>query len=43
MKVGFITGTGFYTLPNLEDTAKKIVKTPFGDVDVELGEVAGQD
>lgn len=37
MKIGLITGTGFYALPNLKETQKEIIETPYGSVDVELG------
>jgi 5'-methylthioadenosine phosphorylase len=43
IKIGLITGTGFYSLPNLRETKKEIIATPFGSVNVELGEVAGRD
>lgn len=42
MNIGFITGTGFYTLPSLKDTEREVVSTPYGDVNMELGEVAGR-
>lgn len=42
MNIGFITGTGFYTLPSLKDTEQEVVSTPYGDVNMELGEVAGR-
>jgi 5'-methylthioadenosine phosphorylase len=40
---GFITGTGFYTLPNIKDARVEKVSTPFGEVDVELGWLGGQE
>lgn len=40
---GFITGTGFYTLPNLRETRTESIETPFGSVPVEVGEVGGQE
>lgn len=43
MKIGLVTGTGFYTLPNLKETTKEKVHTPFGSVDVEVGEVSGRE
>ncbi len=43
MKFGLITGTGFYSLPTLKDTEKEVVRTPYGDVDVELGSLAGRE
>lgn len=36
---GFITGTGFYTLPNLRPIEQRVMKTPYGEVEVEIGEV----
>lgn len=43
MKIGLITGTGFYTLPNLRETTKEVVETPYGTVEAELGELAGRE
>lgn len=43
MKIGLITGTGFYTLPNLKETIKEVVETPYGSVDIENGELAGRE
>jgi 5'-methylthioadenosine phosphorylase len=40
---GFITGTGFYTLPNIKDVRAETVTTPFGEVDVELGKLGDQE
>jgi 5'-methylthioadenosine phosphorylase len=31
-KTAFITGTGFYSLPNMESRGVKSIKTPYGDV-----------
>lgn len=39
---GFITGTGFYTLPRIENSRIEAVTTPFGLVQVEHAEFAGQ-
>jgi len=36
-KIGFITGTGFYSLPGVEETKSETVETPFGEIQVELG------
>lgn len=43
MKIGLITGTGFYSLPNLKDTEKETLTTPFGEVEVEVGELSGRE
>ncbi len=43
MRIGLITGTGFYTLPNLKETTRETVETPFGPVEVENGHLAGKD
>lgn len=43
VRTAFITGTGFYTLPGLEDTRTETVNTPFGEVSVELASFHGQD
>jgi 5'-methylthioadenosine phosphorylase len=42
-KTGFITGTGFYTLPGVMDVRAQSVDTPFGPVNVELASLAGQE
>ncbi len=42
-KTGFITGTGFYTLPGLDNVRPQVVATPFGEVDVELGYLQDQE
>ena len=34
---GFITGTGFYTLPNIQEVRVEEVETPFGTAPVEIG------
>ncbi len=38
----FITGTGFYTLPNLQSIEVRGVKTPFGEASVEIANLDGQ-
>lgn len=40
---GFITGTGFYTLPNIQDVRLEEVQTPFGTAPVEIGNLAGRE
>jgi 5'-methylthioadenosine phosphorylase len=35
--LGFITGTGFYELPNLKDVSPRLVRTPYGDVEITIG------
>lgn len=40
---GFITGTGFYTLPDLTDAYREEVSTPFGQIEVEIASLAGQE
>ena len=40
---GFITGTGFYTLPNIRDVKTDKLTTPFGEVDVEIGMLGDQE
>lgn len=40
---GFITGTGFYHLPNLTDLRQETVATPFGPATVEVGSLAGRE
>ena len=35
--LGFITGTGFYELPNLDDVRPRLVRTPYGDVEITVG------
>ena len=37
MKLGFITGTGFYELPALEDLDRLSVETPYGVIELTLG------
>lgn len=43
MTTGFITGTGFYTLPSLREVRNKTVRTPYGEVDVEIGTLGDRD
>lgn len=43
IRTGFITGTGFYTLPNIEDVRADIVETPFGNVSVEIGKLGKEE
>ena len=43
MKIGLITGTGLYSLPNLQNTAKEQIETPYGSVNVETGEWSGRE
>ncbi len=38
----FITGTGFYALPDMENSRTRTLDTPFGEVSVELAEFSGQ-
>lgn len=40
---GFITGTGFYTLPSIREVRVENVDTPFGAVDVEIGKLGDQE
>jgi 5'-methylthioadenosine phosphorylase len=42
-KTGFITGTGFYTLPGIENTRTQELATPYGPVTVETGVLGGQE
>ena len=37
MTLGFITGTGFYELPGLKDMSPRLVRTPYGDVEITIG------
>jgi len=43
IRTGFITGTGFYTLPNISDVRSESVETPFGDVSVEIGKLGKEE
>ena len=40
---GFITGTGFYTLPSIQDTKVQEVETPYGTVSVDIGRWGDQE
>lgn len=40
---GFITGTGFYTLPNIEQVETETVETPYGSVEVQMGTLQGNE
>jgi 5'-methylthioadenosine phosphorylase len=42
-KTGFITGTGFYTLPGITDVNTQELTTPFGRVSVETGRLGDQE
>ncbi len=42
-KTGFITGTGFYSLPGFTDAHSQEVDTPYGKVYVETGCLGDQD
>jgi len=42
-KTGFITGTGFYTLPGITGAQAQEVDTPFGKVYVEMGRLGDQE
>jgi len=39
----FITGTGFYTLPGLETLGLQKVRTPYGEVELEVASLAGRE
>src|SRR3954462_5844239 len=43
MRIGIITGSGTYSLPELEAGAPAAVATPFGDALVSEGRFAGAD
>ncbi|MBN1264914.1 MAG: S-methyl-5'-thioinosine phosphorylase [Anaerolineales bacterium] len=43
IRTGFITGTGFYTLPNIKNVRLENVQTPFGDVSVEIGKLGEEE
>ncbi len=43
IKVGCITGTGFYSLNGFELSEKKEIKTPFGTAGVEVGKLHGKE
>ncbi len=42
-KTGFITGTGFYTLPGISAAHVQELSTPFGPVSVEIGQLGDQE
>jgi 5'-methylthioadenosine phosphorylase len=42
-KTGFITGTGFYTLPGLTNAHAQELDTPFGQVTIETGNFGDQE
>lgn len=42
-KTGFITGTGFYTLPGITEVKTQEVDTPYGGVYVETGRLGDQE
>ncbi|MCL4562048.1 MAG: MTAP family purine nucleoside phosphorylase [Chloroflexi bacterium] len=42
-KTGFITGTGFYTLPGITEVRSQEVDTPYGKVYVETGNLGEQE
>ncbi len=42
MMLGFITGSGFYTLPGLEDAEERTVVTRFGEATVTVGTMQGR-
>ncbi len=43
IRTGFITGTGFYTLPNIADVRSETVETPFGSVSVDIGKLGQEE
>lgn len=40
---GFITGTGFYSLPNIEISERKSIATRYGDVEIEIAALKGRE
>ena len=40
---GIITGTGFYTLPNLSQARQEVVPTPYGNVEAEIAMLGGRE
>jgi len=42
INIGIIGGTGVYRLPGIEDLNQMIVKTDYGDVCVNVGEISGK-
>ncbi len=43
VQTGFITGTGFYALPNIQTIKIEKVSTPFGEVNVQIAGLEGQE
>ena len=43
IRTGFITGTGFYTLPNMQTKKSEKVSTPFGKVEVQFAFLEGRE
>ncbi len=43
IRTGFITGTGFYTLPNMQTRKSARVSTPFGKVDIQIAILEGRE
>lgn len=43
VRTGFITGTGFYTLPNLQTGKSEKVSTHFGKVEVQIASLEGRE
>jgi 5'-methylthioadenosine phosphorylase len=41
VRTGFITGTGFYALPNMQTKNTEKVSTPFGKIDVQIANLEG--
>ncbi len=42
IQTGLITGTGFYTLPNMQTRKSEKVSTPFGKVDIQIASLEGR-
>jgi 5'-methylthioadenosine phosphorylase len=43
VRTGFITGTGFYTLPNMQIRKSEKLSTPFGKVEVQIASLEGRE
>lgn len=43
VKLGIIGGTGVYNLPGVEDLEKVTVATPYGEIHVNVGRIAGRE
>ncbi len=43
VRTGFITGTGFYTLPDIQTSKTVKVATPFGEAEVQIAGLEGQE